>query len=125
MAEMLKLYTVTVLTGDHEGAGTDAKVYIQLFGDAGETEPLQLQTPNGDPFERACIDVFTLELQPLGRLARLDIWHDNTGFRPDWFLVKVEVRDNAEDRRWIFPANRWLGKKRRPHSTKASLKVLA
>ncbi len=118
-------YTVTVLTGDHEGAGTDAKVYIQLFGATGETEPILLHPPKGDPFERASIDVFSLDLEPLGELARLDIWHDNTGFRPDWFLVKVEVRDAAADKRWIFPANRWLDKKRSPRTTRATLRALA
>ena len=30
-------YIVTVITGDKLGAGTDADVYLQIFGDLGKT----------------------------------------------------------------------------------------
>ncbi len=38
-------YRVTVTTSDIRGAGTDADVFIQLFGDEGETGKIKLDNP--------------------------------------------------------------------------------
>jgi len=43
-------YTVKVYTGSRDGAGTDADVYITLFGYAGECRERQLDT-TADDFE--------------------------------------------------------------------------
>ena len=45
-------YKVTVYTGDKRGAGTDANVYITLFGDAGESTEMRLDTKGKNDFER-------------------------------------------------------------------------
>ena len=42
-------YTVSTLTGDKEGADTDAKVYITLYGEKGDSGFRKLDTKH---FER-------------------------------------------------------------------------
>jgi hypothetical protein len=44
-------YKVTVYTGDKRGAGTDANVFITLFGDAGDSGERKLDTSKNN-FER-------------------------------------------------------------------------
>ena len=39
---MIVVYEVSVETGDIRGAGTDAKVYMTLFGSKGTTPKVQL-----------------------------------------------------------------------------------
>ncbi|PKU28031.1 hypothetical protein llap_21665 [Limosa lapponica baueri] len=41
------LYEVTVVTGDIEGGGTDASIFMTVFGSNGNTEEMQLEK-NGD-----------------------------------------------------------------------------
>lgn len=44
-------YTVTVHTGQKPLAGTDAKAYVVLYGEYGETEELYLDQQGQDLFE--------------------------------------------------------------------------
>ena len=48
-------YEVTVTTGDVAEAGTDAKIFITVFGTKGSTAPIELEK-NEDRFERARTD---------------------------------------------------------------------
>ena len=43
---------VTTYTGDRFGAGTDARVFIKLFGNKGETKEHELTSNGRDNFER-------------------------------------------------------------------------
>ena len=52
-------YKVTVKTGDLAGAGTDANVFICIFGDKGDTGNRVL-TSTKDAFERNQVDVLKL-----------------------------------------------------------------
>ena len=36
--------------------------------------------------------------------------HDNSGFRPGWFLEKVEIVNQATSFTSVFPFQRWLDK---------------
>jgi hypothetical protein len=36
--------------------------------------------------------------------------HDNSGFRPGWFLEKVEIVNQATSSTSVFPCQRWLDK---------------
>ena len=38
---------------------------------------------------------------PLGSLETVEIWHDNSGHNPHWFLDKVLVKETNEEQRWI------------------------
>jgi hypothetical protein len=40
-------------------------------------------------------------------LHRIDIWHDNSGVGPGWFLDKVVIK-SGKGEEWYFPCGKWL-----------------
>ena len=75
-------YKITVKTSEEKGAGTDANVYVCLFGEHGDSGPLHLNNSetNKSPFETKQSDVFTMnEILSLGELTKCRVWHDNKG----------------------------------------------
>lgn len=63
------------------GAGTDANVFVILFGEYGDTGMLPLKEgTNRNKFERKSKDVFRFpDLLSLGDLSKVRVWHDNKG----------------------------------------------
>lgn len=53
-------YEITVVTGDVLFSGTNAKVFIQIFGDKGKTEVLSLES-RSDNLERDSTDIFKVK----------------------------------------------------------------
>ncbi|XP_065670481.1 uncharacterized protein LOC100203426 isoform X30 [Hydra vulgaris] len=101
-----KNYTIKTFTGKQQGAGTDAKIYVELLGDRGNSDFRQLDNAI-DKYEPGSADQQTFALPDLGNLKRVRILHDNSGSAPSWFLSKVEVTDelgHTEE----FPCNDWL-----------------
>lgn len=97
-------YTITTSTGDIDGADTDAKVYITLYGEKGDSGFRKLDTKH---FTRGKNDTNTLVLPDLGKLRQVRILHDNSGSTPSWFLEKVTVTDE-NGRTYEFPCKEWL-----------------
>jgi hypothetical protein len=64
-------YKVTVRTGDVRGAGTDANVYVQVFGKQGDTGKLPLRQSQNtkNKFERGRADMFTVEAVDIGKVS--------------------------------------------------------
>ena len=74
------LYVVRVKTSDIFKAGTDANVFVVLFGENGVSDQLQLSDSKThlNKFERNNVDEFHLPFMPsLGNLYKLRITHDN------------------------------------------------
>uniref|UniRef100_A0A8C0FBY8 Lipoxygenase homology domains 1 n=1 Tax=Bubo bubo TaxID=30461 RepID=A0A8C0FBY8_BUBBB len=110
--EKLINYEVSVVTGDVRAAGTNAKVFMQIYGETGKTELIILENRSNN-FERGAtdifkVDVFTIKAIDLGELKKLRIRHDNTGASPSWFLERVEIVDLKESTTYYFPCQRWL-----------------
>ena len=63
----LKTYEVEVKTGDVRGAGTDANVYIEIYGENGNSGRHILDGP-GNNFERNKTDVFGVEAVDLWKV---------------------------------------------------------
>ena len=82
------MYTISTTTADTRGAGTDANVFITVFGKKGRTPKIQL-TNGADNFERGQTDVFKIKTNNLDPIQKLRIEHDNSGFGPGWHLDKV------------------------------------
>ena len=90
-------YKINVKTSDIRGAGTDANVYVTLFGAYGDSGELHLKDSetNSDPFENNQNDVFTFkDMLSLGPLTKVRVWHDNKGENPDswakcWQLERI------------------------------------
>lgn len=65
----------------NKGAGTDANVFLIVFGEYGDSGTLPLKTStNRNKFERKTKDVFRFpDLLSLGELSKIRVWHDNKG----------------------------------------------
>uniref|UniRef100_A0A8C4R1V7 PLAT domain-containing protein n=1 Tax=Eptatretus burgeri TaxID=7764 RepID=A0A8C4R1V7_EPTBU len=104
-------YTITVKTSDLSGAGTDANVSLLLFGEHGDSGILRLKhsAEHSNKFERGNCDSFCFtNMLSVGELAKIRIWHDNSGFCPGWHLDSVEVWDDVMGSSFRFHCDRWL-----------------
>lgn len=104
-------YRVLITTGDNFGAGTDANVYITLYGKSGTSREILLDNPNRNDFEKGATDTFELRPDKVGNLGALEqirIRHDNSGPLPGWYVVSVVIVDIATGHKYTFPLNRWL-----------------
>uniref|UniRef100_A0A8C0AX22 Lipoxygenase homology domains 1 n=1 Tax=Buteo japonicus TaxID=224669 RepID=A0A8C0AX22_9AVES len=105
------LYEVVTVTGDVRGAGTDANVFVTLFGELGITPKTHLTSKSSTAFERSKTDVFRVKTNNVGQIKKIRIEHDNTGLNAGWFLDRVIVTDmNRPHLRFYFPCNNWLSK---------------
>ncbi|KAG7241182.1 hypothetical protein INR49_025925, partial [Caranx melampygus] len=106
-----KVYEVVTVTGDVKGAGTDANVFVTLFGDFGVTPKIHLASKSRTAFEKNKTDVFRIKTHNVGPLKKLRIEHDNTGMNASWFLDRVVVTDmNRPHLRFYFACNNWLSR---------------
>mmetsp|Transcript_22009 Transcript_22009/g.66009 ORF Transcript_22009/g.66009 Transcript_22009/m.66009 type:complete len:2411 (+) Transcript_22009:238-7470(+) len=103
-------YTIRVFTGDIRHAGTDANVYIVLFGENGDSGRIALRNSlsHSDKFERAMTDVFKIETAEFGCLQKIRVGHDNSGIGPGWFLDRVEIEVMSLGEAFTFNCGRWL-----------------
>lgn len=106
----MKNYQVEVQTGMVDHAGTDAKVYIQLFGEKSTSKELRIDNKN-DNFEKGDLDKFTVQSDDLGWIDKIRIFHDNSGDKPGWFVNYIKVTDTEVGLSWRVDLNRWLSKK--------------
>nr|XP_039257172.1 lipoxygenase homology domain-containing protein 1-like [Styela clava] len=103
-------YIVSVHTGDLWNAGTEANVYITLYGTLGDSGSRLLQV-NGKPkqLHKGSNDVFRFEAVDLGTLQRLVVGHDGAGPGAGWYLERIIVReDRVGSDEYIFHCDRWL-----------------
>ncbi|KAK5900382.1 hypothetical protein CgunFtcFv8_025344 [Champsocephalus gunnari] len=107
-------YKVSVTTGDVYGGGTDANVFLTIYGDLGDTgeRKLRKSETNGNKFERGSVDKFTIEAVDLGQVFRIQVRHDNSLMSADWYLDQVEVFDEDTEEVFLFLCERWLSRKR-------------
>ncbi|WP_438316425.1 PLAT/LH2 domain-containing protein [Candidatus Caldatribacterium sp. SIUC1] len=122
-------YEVEVLTGDTEGAGTDARVFLALYekqerqGVVYGSGVMELTSPF-NPFERGGKDRFFLEGRKIENLDHIALLHDNSGSRPGWYVVGLAVKDTATKREWVFLIDRWLALDEADHKTYGEFKPL-
>ncbi|CAN9504554.1 unnamed protein product [Ophioblennius macclurei] len=106
-----KVYEVVTITGDVKGAGTDANVFVTLFGEFGVTPKVHLASKSKTAFEKNKTDVFRIKTHNVGPIKKLRIEHDNTGMNASWFLDRVVVTDmNRPHLRFYFACNNWLSR---------------
>jgi hypothetical protein len=108
--ELIKLnqvikYTIQVQTGNIPHAGTDAAVYIRLYGSRGISDYIQLDNAE-DNHEKGKKDIYTILHKDLGSLQKVDVQHDNQGEYPGWFLESILIK--ADGYNYNFIANEWL-----------------
>ncbi|XP_067681544.1 lipoxygenase homology domain-containing protein 1-like [Haliotis asinina] len=85
---------ITVITGHKKMAGTDAKVYLTLYGKSGSSPKLHLpDDKNKKRFERNSEDHFKFRIKDIGEIKRIRIEHDGSGLAAGWNLQKVIIHD--------------------------------
>ena len=106
----LKNYNVYVFTGNVMFAGTNANIYVTIYGSKGDTGERQLRSSetHKDKFERDHVDVFNLSAADLGKISRLKVRRDKGLLGSDYYLEKVEVVDVLDGRNTVFMCQQWL-----------------
>ena len=104
-------YQVFIQTGMWYDNGTTARVGMILFGEDGNSDIIYFMDPwrESKLFTRGSVNTFTFDLPcHLGQVYKINIWHNNAGRSPSWFLYQVGVKDLSTEETWHFVANRWL-----------------
>lgn len=84
-------YEIKVYTSKISGAGTDANVFIQIYGEDACTEETTLYEKTDRPgkFQTGSVDTVTLELDDVGEtIKKIRVGHDNKG----WGKLFVDLK---------------------------------
>ena len=100
-------YSIFISTSDDAGAGTDAKVYLEIIGTLGSSDLFELDHPDHDGFKAGSTVWFQVTLPELGFLDQVCIEHDNTGDSPGWQLTSVQITD-SQNLTYLFQFHQWL-----------------
>ncbi|TNN30548.1 Lipoxygenase y domain-containing protein 1 [Liparis tanakae] len=79
-------YHIAIKTGSVNGASSDSKVFVKLYGEKGDTNKMILA------------------------ISRFLIGHTNEGLRAGWFLDSVQISVPVHGMQYMFPSHRWLCK---------------
>ncbi|XP_010005184.1 PREDICTED: lipoxygenase homology domain-containing protein 1-like [Chaetura pelagica] len=104
------IYEVHVTTGELWNAGTEADVYISVYGQRGDTGSRLLRSQKSKKFLKGQTDIFAVEAVHLGQLYKIVIGHNGLGSGNGWFLDKVVIKDPVTDLDYTFLCHRWLDK---------------
>ena len=79
------------------GSGTNANVFLILYGEKGQSGKLKLKqsTTNKDAFEKGKTDVFKVISPNIGNITKINISHDGSGAGSGWFCETIEVTNSA------------------------------
>lgn len=102
-------YEIAVQTGFKTGSTTTSEVFIKLFGVQSDTQPRKLNNPNRKCFNKGETDTFLLAVPySLGNIKEIEIWHNNTGASPGWFLMQVQITNLQTYQKFQYVCNKWL-----------------
>ncbi|XP_046860542.1 lipoxygenase homology domain-containing protein 1-like isoform X2 [Xenia sp. Carnegie-2017] len=107
--EPVATYKVFIRTGNRLNSGTDASVYMQIFGDLGDTGIIdlkQVMTSTRGQFSAGNECKFEMDTVDVGMLEKVRIGHDNSGRDPSWYLDEVMIILREEC--WVLPCHDWL-----------------
>lgn len=114
----MKEYSIVVVTGDCESAGTDCGVFIKLFGRTGISPRIQLVNSLSEnkshsmyysPFARGMSSKFTVNAPSVGTMTHVRISQDGRGDFPHWFLERIVVTDLSYPKwTYYFHGSVWL-----------------
>jgi hypothetical protein len=112
-------FTFKIKTSDIYAAGTDADVYVTVFGTKYSNTAVELDPPGHGDFERNKMDTVEVRLVDPGEIEGLCIRHNRKGDGDGWHLESVTIiRDDG--RTWEFPFNRWLDVSEPPYYSVAA-----
>ena len=110
-ADQLVWWNIVVRTGNYRFAGTDARVFVRVFGTgtATRTPPwhdVELQT-HGRLLERNTTWTYPILSHDVGHVSRVCLWRTNDGFGPDWYVRSVSVKDQLFTFYQWIPSGQW------------------
>ena len=77
-------------------------------GTNGETTPLSLDKWFHNDFEAGQKDEYHVTAQDVGELLMITLKNDGGGYRSDWFVNRVMIKDKTKNANYDFPCNRWV-----------------
>ncbi|XP_001640553.3 uncharacterized protein LOC5520843 isoform X2 [Nematostella vectensis] len=103
-------YKITIFTGVWKGCGTTSSVGMTLYGDRDNSRPFYFNNSTKGPsfFSRGSVTSFIVKCRTLGNIFRVELWHDNSGPNPSWFIDRIEIAEEHSGKYWYFLARRWL-----------------
>jgi hypothetical protein len=86
-------YRVVIRTGTDSGAGTDANIYLSIYGTNGATNEVRLNgLASYDVFENGSRDEFIVNGQAnVGAIQYVTLRSDGSGLGPEWQIVEITV----------------------------------
>lgn len=100
------IYKISFYTENKPGAGTRADIYIQMFGENGDGDIINIK--NKDGIKDGSIFEHETPMKQLGTLKKIKVGHNNQGPHPNWFLNKIIISDLEMSRVFEFPCGFWL-----------------
>ena len=86
-------YEIKIVTSKKSGAGTDANVFIEIYGVDKTTGEVMLcsKTDRKGKFQTGSVDTFVRELADVGNeIEKIRIGHDNHGLGNAFFALPTE-----------------------------------
>ncbi|NWU70953.1 LOXH1 protein, partial [Pterocles burchelli] len=100
------LYSISVHTGMLPASGTDADVFITIFGDQGDSCKRRLRHSN---FERGQVCTSEMRAVDLGQLSKVLVEHHNVGYGAGWYLDQILIHESGKtDGQYAFLCQQWL-----------------
>ncbi len=100
-------YMITLKTGNIDFAGTDANVFITLYGDKGSTDEIVLDNPGNDR-ERNATDIYRIMSRDIGNLTKVRLRHDNAHAAAGWYVSSMVIKKATNKGSWKFNSLGWL-----------------
>ncbi|NWZ20845.1 LOXH1 protein, partial [Asarcornis scutulata] len=100
------LYSVSVHTGTLPASGTDADIFITIFGEQGDSCKRRL---NHSHFERGQVSISEMRAVDLGQLSQVLVEHNNVGYGAGWYLDRIVIHESGKtDGQYAFLCQQWL-----------------
>jgi PLAT/LH2 domain len=117
-AEQHIQWSVKVRTGSYQFAGTDANVYLRIFGsNVSNWHPRKWgffdahivgrRHHLGDWLEQGSVDTIGFTYNDPGHVSDIWVWRDNAGWSPSWYLGSITFQHPVHGDR-IFSYNTWI-----------------
>ncbi|XP_063779799.1 oxygen-regulated protein 1 [Pseudophryne corroboree] len=104
-------WKITVVTGNFPNAGTDATVFLYVYGEESNSGPIMLGSGNHQLFNINSADTFQINLKYLQKPYKIRIGHDNSGDNPEWYLEDIKLENLSSGQEYYLPVNRWIGER--------------
>ncbi|XP_053571859.1 oxygen-regulated protein 1 [Bombina bombina] len=105
-------WKITIFTGNFKQAGTNATVFLYVYGETAESGPIILGTGRNHLFKMNSADIFQVNLKELGKPYKIRIGHDNTGTDSDWYVEEIQLQNISSNEEFCLPVSRWLGEEK-------------